>query len=549
MPSDQIKKTQTANNSLIKSIKFFYSMKVMVCIRYVICSVFIVFFSFSAGAQQVIKFSGIHPDDPNGRQPLRNPERGFRYEAFVLASTLRSPYAAVNKTDTSGNTYGANPDDIDSLLTFLEIRNGAGDSLTLSQLYIYLTPYVGKEITEDGLKNIRAIFKSFEKKGYKAVLRFAYDYNPDLTNVTVTDIQRHMGQLKPLLEEYAGVIHVVQAGLVGAWGEWHDSPIAEHKDSLQIVLQTLFKNIPDSKKLMVRMPAYKNNADLPAAWKARIGFNNDYFCADDHSHALDNDYVKGTPEYWQVLYESPYLLIDGEMPYAEKTEWGLHHKLNVINVLKRLREHHYTSFSVVHNNLENDSSNIRYWRSYQLAEKEIIKAKLPLSDGYFRDKKNNLVKRTAFEYIRDHLGYRLEIQSLTLPHYFERNQDLVMQLSLINRGFSAPHNAREVYFVLINEKGNVSATIPIYARPDTWQPFLPGDTLYKPIMYTMTARYQNGKTLAPGKYKVGLWLSDGSMELKMNPAYAIRCANSNNYWWVNAEQQYGINILSEITVR
>ncbi len=64
-----------------------------------------------------------------------------------------------------------------------------------------------------------------------------------------------------------------------------------------MVLETLFKNIPDSKELMVRMPAYKNNADLPAAWKDRIGFNNDYFCADDHSHALGNDYVKGTPEY------------------------------------------------------------------------------------------------------------------------------------------------------------------------------------------------------------------------------------------------------------
>jgi hypothetical protein len=503
-----------------------------------------------AAAQQTITFRGIRPDDVNGRAPLRNPERGFRYEAFVLANNLQSPYAKVNNEANANTTYGANPSQIDSLLTFLENRYGTADSLTLSQLYIYLTPYVGKDISPEGLENIRATFQSFTKKGYKALLRFAYDYNPGLTNVSVADMQRHLVQLKPVMEDYAGAIHVVQAGLVGAWGEWHSTPIASHKDSLQLVLTALFQNIPAARQLMVRLPFRKNEAELPAAWKSRIGFHNDYFCADEHARAAGNDYLKGTPEYWQTLYESPGLLIDGEMPYSCDCDgWGLNHHFNVLNGIQRLREHHYTSLSIVHNNLENDSSNIRYWRNYQLTEKNIIAAHLPLSDGYFRNQQHKPVTRTAFEYIRDHLGYRLEMQRMTVPVSAVSKKEFSLRLTLINRGFSAPHNAREAFFVFINEQGQIALTVPAYTNPESWQPYQPGDAQFIPLEHTLMANIPAGTNITPGKYRVGLWLPDGTAALKYNAAYAIRCANGNINWFIDKTKQYGINVLTEMTIR
>ncbi|MBS0027797.1 DUF4832 domain-containing protein [Chitinophaga sp. 22321] len=501
-------------------------------------------------AQQHVVFRGIRSDDPNGKAPLRNPERGFRYEAFVLANNLQSPYAKANNEANNNTTYGANPAQIDSLLTFLENRYGPEDSLTLSQLYIYLTPYVGKDITAAGLENIRATFRSFSNKGYKALLRFAYDYNPGLTSVSVADIQRHLVQLKPVMEEYAGAIHAVQAGLIGAWGEWHSTPIAAHKDSLQMVLTALFQNIPVSKQVMVRLPYRKNEAALPASWKARIGFHNDYFCADEHPRASGNDYVKGTPEYWQTCYESPALLIDGELPYScNGDEWCLNHPFNVMNGIKRLRDHHYTSLSIVHNNLENDSSNIRYWRRYQLTERDITSARLPLSDGYFRNKQNKPVTRSAFDYIRDHLGYRLELQQLILPADADSRKGFPLTLTLINRGFSAPHNAREAFFVFIDPQNKVAQTLPAYARPDSWQPYQPGDSSYKPLLHTVMVSVPAGTTIAPGKYRVGLWLPDGDTVLKYNADYAMHCANAGNTWFIDNTRQYGVNILTEMTIR
>ncbi|NSL88303.1 DUF4832 domain-containing protein [Chitinophaga sp. Mgbs1] len=501
---------------------------------------------FYADAQRIVTFRGICPDDKNGRAPLRNPERGFRYEAFVLADNLQSPYAKSG----DGHTYGANPTTVDSLLGFLETRYGAGDSLTLSQLYIYLTPYVGKDITTQGLDNIALTMQSFARKGYKALLRFAYDYDPGLTNVTVADIQRHLTQLEPVMKAYSGSIHAMQAGLVGAWGEWHSSPIAGSADSLQMVLTALFQHIPAERQLMVRMPYRKQEAVLPAAWKARIGFHNDYFCADEHARAKGNDYVRGTPEYQQASDESPWLLIDGELPYSCDCDgWGLNHRFQVVNGIRRLRDHHYTSLSIVHNNLENDSSNIRYWRTYPLTEAMISAAHLPVSDGYFRDARHLPVKRTAFEYIRDHLGYRIELQRLTLPVSASAKENFTLQLSLINRGFSAPHNAREAFFVLLNAEGKVAYVIPASTLPDSWQPYQPGDTLCWPLVHHITATVRAEQHIAPGTYRLGLWLPDGTPVLKYNSAYALRCANGNITWFTDEQQQYGINILTEMTIR
>lgn len=31
----------------------------------------------------------------------------------------------------------------------------------------------------------------------------------------------HLDQLKPLLEKNKDILHVVQVGMIGAWGEWH----------------------------------------------------------------------------------------------------------------------------------------------------------------------------------------------------------------------------------------------------------------------------------------------------------------------------------------
>jgi len=64
------------------------------------------------------------------------------------------------------------------------------------------------------------------------VLRFAYeksnrgvDYGP-----TLEWILRHVDQLAPVIRDNADVIYVMQAGFVGAWGEWHSATHVKQDD-------------------------------------------------------------------------------------------------------------------------------------------------------------------------------------------------------------------------------------------------------------------------------------------------------------------------------
>ncbi len=59
---------------------------------------------------------------------------------------------------------------------------------------------------------------------------------------------------------------------------------------------------------------------------------------------------------------------------------------------------------------------------------------MPVSDSYFQKKDGTKVERNMFDYIRDHLGYRIELQSLRMPKALEAGKDNLLNLSLINRG-------------------------------------------------------------------------------------------------------------------
>lgn len=56
------------------------------------------------------------------------------------------------------------------------------------------------------------------------------------------------------------------------------------------------------------------------------------------------------------------------------------------------------------------------------------------------------------------------------------------------------------------------------------------------------------ETVIPGNYQLGLWIPDGADRLKKNARYAIRCANGDVEWRVSEDNQYGINILTTLTI-
>jgi hypothetical protein len=166
---------------------------------------------------------------------------------------------------------------------------------------------------------------------------------------------------------------------------------------------------------------------------------------------------------------------------------------------------------------------------------QVTEAKLPVSEGYFKDGSGRIIPRTEFEYITDHLGYRIELQSAKFPKRVRQGSELAVKVKLRNRGFAVLYNPRPVYITLIGEDGKVNEFRMTDADPRRWQPYLPGDESFAPLAHEIAGEWQTPSGLAPGKYQIGLWLPDEAESIAKDPRYAVRVANRNTPWWTKRE--------------
>ena len=123
------------------------------------------------------------------------------------------------------------------------------------------------------------------------------------------------------------------------------------------------------------------------------------------------------------------------------------------------------------------------------------------------------------------------------------NDVIDIEAELINRGFSAIHNPRPVYFVLIDTDWRVYRFLAKDADPAKWQPFQPDGKDYKPLKHKFVIKSKLPDGIKPGWYQIGLWLPDAYESISMDSRYAVRLANRDVAWWVDPDGKYGINII------
>lgn len=498
----------------------------------------------SSVAQNVHRvFRGIYADDLHGLEGLYNPERGLRLEVAV---------------DVEARNYLWNPRQFPDVTSYLDKESAfyAADSVSLVQSYFYLTGYVGKDLPEEAFATMELYFDALRRGGKKAVLRFAYesDFNGRAAmGPTEEELIRHTVQLKPFLEKNKDVIQVVQAGMIGAWGEWHSSyrGLENSEDTKRNILQHICQMTPEGRALQIRVPEYKNLLPSSSADYKRLSFHDDFIVI--KKHRWDGGMSEGTPAFEQIVRESPYLPVDGELPWGT---WSMNEDpdnpeagwiIDGAECARRLFLQHFTSLSVIHNYKEKetkDKYSMMYWKETPLSEAFLEQNRMPVSDGYFRKKDGTVVERTAFDYIRDHLGYRVELQELTVKR--GKGRTVEVELSLVNRGFATLFNEHPVYLVLLDKGGNVCRTELTSANVNDWQPFDPADANRVPLRHKVSATIQLPKSAKPGDCLLGLWMPDGAERLKYDPRYAIRCANGDVGWQIVDQGRMGINVLSPL---
>ena len=131
--------------------------------------------------------------------------------------------------------------------------------------------------------------------GIKVILRFQYNDGPiGAADASRTQILSHLAQLRPVLQANADVIAVMQAGLIGAWGEWHSSTNGlDETTQRSAILHGLLDALPTSRMVQVRTPNFVDDlfpgGALTSALaftgvdRARVGHHNDCFLASNNN--------------------------------------------------------------------------------------------------------------------------------------------------------------------------------------------------------------------------------------------------------------------------
>lgn len=373
--------------------------------------------------------------------------------------------------------------------------------VTLVHSYVRLDDYRTSDIPQSLLDQVSAGFERVRKAGLKVILRFAYNFGPypdSEPDAPKEWVLKHLTQLTPLLAENADVIAVVQAGFIGAWGEWHTSTNdLTEPATRKAILEALLSAVPSTRFVQLRYPAYKRElyGDALTAQDAfgmspaaRIGHHNDCFV----SSATD----VGTYPDAQVDAMRDYVGADTAfVPFGGETCAVDAPRSECFSAIDEMTKLHMSYIN----------------REY---EPNVIASWAPCREEMDR-----------------RLGYRLFIDSADLPSAVKPGGSFTLTLRLKNLGFAAPFNARPVFLVL-RGNGTVSRAQLRRADPRRWL----GDN-------TLQARVRLPSQTSPGSYALWLWLPDAAESLRMRSDYALRLAN-DDVW----DETTGENLLGKLEI-
>jgi hypothetical protein len=408
---------------------------------------------------------------PPSTENFANPERGFYH-----------------------HTSECNASNFDEA-TLRSYRTSQGISLVMC--IFYLREYRTSPIAAAALNHLQAQLDTVRRAGLKVVLRFAYTDSDD-ADATPAQVRSHLDQLAPYLRTNADVISVVQAGLIGTWGEWWDTRNfgdegvinAQNWADRKSVTDKLLSVVPTTRAVQLRTPKFKRTM-YGTGRVARIGHHNDCFLASP------DDY--GTYENPSVEY--PYLQQDTlTNPMGGETCTVNPPRSECPTATAELAGFHWSYLNTDYN-----QAVLNTWAS----------------GGCLSD-------------VTRKLGYRLALTSGTYPSSATRGGALPVTIGVRNEGYAAPYNPRNVRLVLRNASSGALTRLALNTDPRGWAA---GTTTSINQSVTVPS------SLATGQYQ--LWLELPDPLLPNRPDYSIRLANQGTW-----DAGTGLNNLNaSITVR
>ena len=422
---------------------------------------------------------------------IANPERGL-YRHYDFTSS--------NSSSLSANTL---------------ISDRISNGITLCYTGHYLTEFINSDISQKFLNLVKTNMEALRAGGAKCLLRFAYttdasDANKNNWDASPAWVARHIEQLKPIIQEYSDVILCWQAGFVGVWGEWyyttHFNKGADTPEEFKVrkdVIDAMLDALPAERMVALRTPMYKkmmytgdytNTLTLEEAYKdtpkARLCSFND--CFRSSSNDVGTFEGEDAENYWKT--ESKYLLMGGETCGSEIDQYC---QCNVS--IKAMEDYHWTYLNQGHSTVITN-----FWKN----------------EG-------------CYDEVKRRLGYRLSLADVYHSPTATAGKNFRVAIKIVNTGFAAPMNPRNVELVLVDKNQNKTVYKLDNIDPRYW--FAGGEYTINEVIKLPAD--------AAGDYSIYLNLPDPKPSLYNTPSFSIRLAN-DNVW----DEATGYNKLFDFTV-
>jgi hypothetical protein len=407
-------------------------------------------FTFQLLPQSTITYQGTD-------EIFSNPERGF-------------------------SAYRSNP------ITISYINSLKSINVTIIQRIYTIPQYNDIPLPESFLNTVQTDLNTARLGGVKVVPRFSYTNNQNGEDAALDTVLLHINQLAPILQDNYDVITYVEAGFIGAWGEWYySSHNLNNTTSRRAVTYALLDALPLQRNVVVRTPDYKRkifqiNTPLDSleafsgTKRSRVGAHNDCFLADA------TDY--GTYVYNDVEGDKDYLNQDNRyVPQGGETccDCGYAGCSNALVDLARMR------YSV-------------------------------LNKDYHPSVLSRWVTEGCMDEVKRRLGYRFELLEATISDSIKPTGIFNLNFQITNKGFASPFNPRNLEIILRNNSNNQKYRLVTDVDPRFW---MAGDTMFVNVTGGIPSN------MSEGTYSAYLFLADPEYRLHENPDFSIRLANIN----------------------
>lgn len=351
-----------------------------------------------------------------------------------------------------------------------------GQHISLVMCVFYLAEFKNAPISAAALAQFQQQADTVRSAGLKMIVRFAYTLSTAGDDAPLSRVLQHLDQLAPYLRGNSDVIHVMQAGFIGAWGEWWYTQNFGNEGNItstdwnnrKAVVDKLLSVLPSDRMAQLRTPKIKRTM---YSSNSRLGHHNDCFLASPDDYGT---YENPAVEYPYLAAETQTLPMGGETcnPNPPRSQCP--------TALYEMGLFHYNYL-----NIDYRAEVLNSWTA----------------GGCMAD-------------VRRKLGHRFALRQGTYPG--TASATLPVRITIQNEGWAAPFNPRAVELVLRNTSTGAVYKRPLGSNPRQWQA---GATITIDQSVSLSG-------IPAGRYALLLNLPDPKAGLASRPEYAMRFANT-----------------------